>query len=354
MNLHEGFKRVFLLIMMVLLIVSLTAYGDEALPKVTITIGHAEPANPTNYIHGSALKFKEYVEEKTDGGITVKIVPGGALGDADAMLEQVSRGTIEACGSVSAGSVAQLYPDIQVLSIPYVFTDNEEFLAVLRGDFGQAMFEDIKEKVGVRMFILMSQGARHFTNNARPIKTAQDMKGLKIRTMNIKSDMDIVSSLGANPAPIAWTEVYTSLQTGVVDGQENGIPSILLGNLYQVQKYLTLDGHRCGVDLFFLNEKWFQGLPKEYQLIIEAGGMYASDYGNMQSTVASNQGLQFLKKHMEVYEPSIEEIQTFKDATIETVTENVKKLVKDTSWIDRMFLAKDEAHKGLGYEGYNK
>lgn len=354
MNLHAGFKRVFLLIMMVILMVSLTAYGEEALPKVTMTIGHAEPADPTFYIHGSALKFKEYVEKKSDGGITVKIVPGGAFGDADSMLEQVSRGTIEACGSVSEGSVAQLYPDFQVWSIPYVFEDNDHYLAVLRGDFGQAMFEDIKEKTGCRVFIVMSGGARHFTNSVRPIKTAQDMKGLKIRTMNVKSDMAIVSSLGANPAPIAWTEVYTSLQTGVVDGHENTLPSILLGNIYQVQKYLTLDGHRYGCDLFFLNEKWFQGLPKEYQVIIDAGGNYASDYGQMQGRVACNQGLQFLKKHMEVYEPSEEEIQTFKDATIKPVTEMIKKLVKDTSWIDRMFLAVDEAYKGLGYEVYSK
>jgi len=353
MNLHTGFKRVFLLIMMVILMVSLTAYGEEALPKVTMTIGHAETADPTNYIHGTALKFKEYVEKKSDGKITVNVIPGGALGDADTMLEQVARGSIEACGSVSEGSVAQLYPDFQVWSIPYLFKSMEHHLAVMRGDFGQAMFEDIKEKTGLRVFIVMSGDARHFTNNIRPIKTAQDMKGLKIRTMNVKSDMDIVSSLGANPTPIAYTELYTSLQTGVVDGQENGIPSILIGNMYQVQKYLTLDGHRYSCDLFFLNEKWFEGLPKEYQAIIEAGGNYATEYGQLIARVACNQGLKFLKREMEVYEPSEEETQTFKDATIKPVTEMIKKLVKDTSWIDRIFLAVDEASKGLGYEAFN-
>ena len=169
------------------------------------------------------------------------------------------------------------YKKIQVLAVPYIFKDHTIAYHVLDGPFGKALADDCAKESGLRILAYGENGGfRNFTNNTRPIHSPADLKGIKFRTMEHPGHMAIVNSLGGVATPIAWTELYTSLQTGVIDGQENPIPVINFGKLYEVQDYLTLDGHVYSLDLMFISEKWKNALPKDYQDVLLLAGQKAA------------------------------------------------------------------------------
>ena len=321
----------------------------EGLDPISITIAHGEAGDPTNYMHGGSLAFKDYVEEKSDGKITVEISPGGALGDADECLEQVMAGTLEISGSLSDGSLAAAYPDYLVYSIPYLFENEEQALHIYQGEFGKKIWDGFTEATGTCPLATLSGGFRSTTNSKKPIKTAEDFKGLQIRTMNMPAHMETIKCLGATATPIAWVELYAALQTGVVDGQENGIASMYMGNLYEVQKYLTYDKHVWTTDIWVMNKEWFDGLPYQYQNIIREGGMVMEKVGQRLCHVQENIGIDYLPTVMEVYTPTPEEMQTFKDATQEPVKEFIRDRVDNSDLVDEII---EEAAKALVEIGY--
>jgi tripartite ATP-independent transporter DctP family solute receptor len=172
------------------------------------------------------------------------------------------------------------------------------------------------EKTGLRNLAFAEVGFRHFTNSKRPIHTPEDMKGLKIRVMETPLFVTMVEALGANPTPIAWTECYTALQSGVVDGEENPISTINFAKFQEVQKYLTLDGHVYGVDWFVMNNEFFESLPEDLQYIILDCAKISSGVGRgLQQLNSSVVGLQALEEAgMEIYAPTEEEKALFKEA----------------------------------------
>ncbi len=174
------------------------------------------------------------------------------------MLKQIQMGSIEASMSMAEGHMAPYYKPIQILAIPYLFVseDHAQYTLDMRSPFGSKFWDDFEKKTGVKVLTIWDNGGfRCFTNNKRPIKTPADMKGLKIRTMQIPAHMEMMKALGANPTPIAWTELYNALQMNVVDGQENSVPTISLGHINEVQKYLTLDRHVYSNHIFPISAK---------------------------------------------------------------------------------------------------
>jgi len=158
-------------------------------------------------------------------------------------------------------------------------------------------------------------GFRHFTNNVRPIKSPADLKGLKIRVQETPVYVNMLKAVGASPTPVAWTETYTSLQTGVVDGQENPVGSILSGKIFEVQKYVTLDGHVYGVDWFIINEKFFKSLPADLQYIVLDSAQASSTVGRGVLTYINAAGIQVLVDNkLQIYSPTEEEMDQFKKA----------------------------------------
>lgn len=205
--------------------------GDtsSAEQSVTIKLGWAETAERSGHaLSEAAYTFKEQVEALSNGSITVDLYPAAQLGDATSMLTQVEAGTLEACMSVSNGQFAtSYYPDLGFLDIPYMFESSQEAYDLLNpeGEFFLDLQSDIAEKTGIRPLVFFNEGLRHITNSKHEIRTPEDMKGLKIRTMNVTAHMKMFEALGAQPTNVSWNELYTALQTGVADGQETPLPT---------------------------------------------------------------------------------------------------------------------------------
>ena len=163
------------------------------------------------------------------------------------------------------------------------------------------------------------------------------MKGLKIRTMENPAHMEMVRALGADPTPIAWGELYTALQQKVVDGQENPVSLILVSKFYEVQKYLTLDGHLYSIDFTFMNDAFFQKLPKDLRRIVEdAARVSGTTHRGIQQYTSAIGVDELRQKGMEIYVPTPAEIEAFAKATQPRVTEWAKQKVPE-KWIDYLF-----------------
>ncbi len=220
--------------------------------------------------------FKKKVEELTGGKVVVEIYPNNALGNEREMAESVLLGTIEMCCVTSDGTLPSWVPETQILSIPYLFASKKEAYYVLDHTL-QDYLEPKFEAKGAKHLAFAELGFRHFTNNKRPVKTASDMQGLKIRVQEAPVWFALLHDLNATATPIPFAELYTALQQGMVDGQENPIASIASSKFYEVQKYMSLDGHTYAAGSALINKRFYDSLPAQYQKAIDEAAVYARD-----------------------------------------------------------------------------
>lgn len=223
-----------------------------------------------------AEQFKKLVEEKSGGEMKVTIFPQAQLGGERDLAEGVRMGTIE-MSSVAAGNMAGFVPELQVFGVPFLFQTREQVYAVLDGPVGKDLADIMLGKGFVNLSI-WEVGFRNITNNIRPVKTPDDMKGLKIRVQESKIWIEFMKSLGAVATPIPFGELYTALQQKVVDGQENPVATIYSMKFYEVQKYLSLTGHTYEPALVVANPKWFNGLDPKHQAILKEAAMEAAAF----------------------------------------------------------------------------
>jgi len=192
--------------------------------------------------YGVALTtFNDEIVKRTNGRYKLQYFPSGALGGEREMLEAVQLGTQDLV-LTSSGPVGNFVPDTRIVDIPFLFRDYDHARKVLDGQIGQDILAKFPAK-GLVAITWLENGFRHVTNSKHPIKTPEDLQGLKIRTMENKVHMEAFKAMGSLPTPMNMNEVFTALQTGTVDGQENPIPIILTNKLYTVQKYVSLTGH---------------------------------------------------------------------------------------------------------------
>ncbi len=223
-----------------------------------------------------AEQFKKLVEEKSGGEMKVNIFPQAQLGGERDLAEGVRMGTIE-MSSVAAGNMAGFVPELQVFGVPFLFQTREQVYSVLDGPVGKDLADIVLGKGFVSLSI-WEVGFRNITNNIRPVKTPDDMKGLKIRVQESKIWIEFMKSLGAVATPIPFGELYTALQQKVVDGQENPVATIYSMKFYEVQKYLSLTGHTYEPALVVANPKWFNGLDPKHQAILKEAAMEAAAF----------------------------------------------------------------------------
>jgi tripartite ATP-independent transporter DctP family solute receptor len=283
----------------------------------TLKIGDMQIYHPS---YAAMLAFKGAFEKYTSGRYTVELYPYGTLGDAASNLEQILSGVTQ--GATPAdGALAPFYKNIQVFSIPYLFDSALTAYDILDGQFGRNLFDDMAKKAGFRVIASYDNGGyRNFSNSKREIQSASDMKNLKIRTMDIPVHMEIVKALGASPTPIAFMELYSALQTGVVDGQENSAVTILGASLNEVQKYVTLDGHLLGLAFLVVGEDWFQGLSPADQESALRAGREASFAARGTVRYAESLAIKTLQEvGVQVYSPTPEQMETFKVAQTNAV-----------------------------------
>ncbi|WP_319756706.1 DctP family TRAP transporter solute-binding subunit [uncultured Sphaerochaeta sp.] len=268
--------------------------------------------------HAYGLVFKSIVESNSNGKVAVELYPGNALGDTKATMEMAMSGGIEMV--TTTGTISSLMPETQVIFLPYVFKSDEiawDFFDT--SDLWKEMTAELEEISGLKMLSVGQNGTRHFTNNVRPIRTPADMKGLKFRVMQSPIYVKMVEAMGAAATPLASGEIYTACQTGVVDGQENPIWNIAANKWNEVQKYITLDGHTWSENFVLINSDFWNSLPAEYQHIIEIAAYHAQTADRASEALASRVlDFEAVKNTMEVYVPTAEELELFKEAAAPT------------------------------------
>jgi len=224
---------------MLMLSGALALSAAPAMSQTVLKMGYATPTG-SHYWVGSNT-FCEQVEKGTQGRYKCQQFPNSALGGEREMIEAVQLGTLDLVNT-STGPLGNFVPETRIVDIPFLFRDYDHARKVMDGQVGQDLLAKMRAK-GLVGLAWTENGFRHMTNNKRPIVTAQDAAGLKMRTMENKVHMDGYKTFGILPTPMAFPELFTALQQGTVDGQENPIPVILSAKFAQVQKYLSLTGH---------------------------------------------------------------------------------------------------------------
>ncbi len=302
-------------------------YPVDARAEKVIKLSHLNKNDPFDNATGAmATVFKNLVESGTNGAIKVQIFPSGQLGKDAEVLQQVKAGVIQS-GIHSTGGFASVYPLIGALDVPFAFPNISATYAVFDGPFGKKLAASIESKTGLHVLGFGDSGGFfNFTNSKRPIKTLEDFKGLKIRTMGLDTHKKLVASLGGQPVGIAWSEVYTALQTGVADGEMNPIPIIAFAKFNEVQKYLTLSGHLFTPYIWVMNKDFYDSLsPSEKDVIAYAvRSAIVAGRGISRIIEASDRGLPALSKDMEVYALPASEKAKFRAAALPVIKEHIK------------------------------
>jgi len=329
------------------LIISPSALSKEK--TFVLRYGEGTPVTKKWSLQGTASRvFTEEVAARSNGRIKVEIYDRAQLGSLESLVNQVRQGLIQ--GTTAAdGQFAPYYPNVQIFGLPYLFVDDVVAWDVISSPLAEKIREDMAQKTGMRPVAWYGQGFRHYSNSKRPIKTVADMKGLKIRTMNNPMHMQIVKLLGASPTPISWSEIYSALQTGVVDGQENSLPIFRIPKLEEVQKYIILDGHVYGLMCLVINEKWYQSLPDDLKAVINQSARVAETVQNGLSILQPSRDIDELTAMgLEIYDPPLEVKEEFKALTHQPAVEWLKKKI-DPAWVDAILAETAKAEKRHGF-----
>ena len=306
---------------------SIVAGGAIQAAPLTIKLAHEEPANvELSSAHASAVVFKNVIETQSNGTMEVKIYPASSLGNQRDRMEMVKNGILHV-DIASIGGIAPYYPPINAVDLPFAFPNHAVAAEVFDGPFADTLRHDLLAKTGIRLMMVTAGDFYVLSNNKRPVHTVADMKGLKIRTMSVPSHIAMMEALGAAATPIPWDELYSSLQTGVVQGQHNPIPIMAIGNLQEVQKYATLTNHLYGADWWLTNEDFFKGLtPEQRRIFINAtAAAKTAGQGSKLILNATGNGVDFLKDAgLEVYAPTPEEMEAFRAASIPAVMKTIE------------------------------
>lgn len=243
-------------------------------PEFVFTYAENQPEDyPTTQ---AAFRFAEVINEKTNGRIEIKVQFGGVLGDEKSIIEQIQFGGVDFT-RVSISPLAEFVPKLDVLQMPYLYNDADHMWTVLNGEIGDGFLAEF-EGTGMLGLSWYDAGTRSFYNSKREIKTLEDMKGLNIRVQESTLMMGLVEALGANPTPMAYAEVYSGLQTGVIDGAENNWPSYESTAHYEVAPYYTLDEHTRVPELQLVSEATWNKLSEEDKVIIREAAQESAKY----------------------------------------------------------------------------
>jgi tripartite ATP-independent transporter DctP family solute receptor len=309
-----------------------TGVAQEQEPQ-TVKLPHC-CADGSHFDEG-AQRFAELVAEKTDGAITVEVFPGGQLGAEKEVLENVQAGTVEMT-MVGHDPLAGFEPSTQVLSQPYIFTDSEHAFAALDGEVGDQLEEALLAK-GLMVLGWGDNGQRVYTNDTRPILEPEDLAGLKIRSPQSPVNLAITERFEGTGLAMAYGEVYTALQQGTIDGQENAVINIYPAKLQEVQKYMSLTNHLTSFVVLTVNPAWFEALEPETQEAVREAATEAMAYQRKYSADLTADLIEKLREEgMQVDEPDLEPFRAatkdmYKEYVGSAFTEELYQAVKDAA-----------------------
>lgn len=271
--------------------------------------------------------FKPYIEEHSGGRIQVDVYNNGVLGQDRQVYEAMQIQTIEANLAATA-ALANFDKSFNILDVPFLFKDYPTAHAALDGEFGALVARDLP-KSGIRMLAFCDNAFRNISNTKRPVVTMEDMKGLKIRVMEAPTYINSMKALGANPTPMAFNEVYTGLQQGTIDGQDNGIVLTYTMKFHEVLKYYSFTEHCFSANIITISEAFWQSLPEDLQKVVQDGALYAAKHQRVMNAEMEKEFLKIMEDSgVQVNYLSPEEHERWKKATAHIIDE-MKGVVRD-------------------------
>ena len=299
---------------------------------IVLKLGHAVATE--HPYHLGAVKFAELMAQRTGNRVKIDVYPSTQLGNERDMVEGLQLGTIDLVVT-STGPLGGFVPKMFVVDMPFLFRDREHAYKVLDGPVGKELLEAFTAK-DIKGLAFWENGFRQITNSVRPIEKPEDLKGIKIRTMENKVHLAAFRAFGASPTPMAWSEVYTALQQRTIDAQENPIAIIYHQKIYEVQKYLAMTGHFYSPTPLLMSLKAFNSLPKDIQKIMSDTALECATYErNLLRDSEAKQIAELKAKGMQVNTPNK---KPFQEAAAPVYKEFEAQFGKDT--IDKIIATK--------------
>lgn len=309
------------------------AASKQQKDKIVLKLGHG--TSTTSLYHAGAEKFKEVLEKNSNGQFEVQLFSDGKLGHDRDLVEGMKLGTIQ-MGMIGVEPLTNVAPKLKAINLPFIFTERATAYKILDGEIGQEMVADLPQKQGNRVLGYFENGFRNITNSKHEVLTPKDLAGLKIRTPQSPVSLAIFKALGANPTPMSFGELYTALEQGTVDGQENPLALIYTAKLYEVQKYVSLTGHIYSPMVLVISEKTWSKLTPEQQKMIQEAADEAKKYERDLSAQQENDLIKKLEeKGVKISRPDVAPfVEATKDVHLEFDNEYgadfYEKLIKAT------------------------
>ncbi|WP_020592106.1 DctP family TRAP transporter solute-binding subunit [Kiloniella laminariae] len=332
--------------------VSMLASQAHADAKI-LKFGHDNKDDPfENPAHACTAVFANIIEADTNGSVKVEVYPSNQLGGAKEHVQMVRDDVLQAT-LTSTGALSSYYPRIDVLNLAFAFDNNASTYQVFDGPFGQTLAKDIETTLGDVEVLGFPDTGGFFavTNSKHPIETLDDFKGIRVRTMTLPSHQKIIQALGGEAYPLAWGEVYSGLQTGVIDGQMNPVPIISFAKFEEVQEYMTLTNHLFSPYTFMLSKTFWDSLNKDEQHVVRyaAESCVAASRGLSRIIEASDRGLAGLKEKIKVTALTPTDRAAFKQATQPVVIQHVTETYGDEG-VTLLSLFQEEVNKANAKE----
>ena len=280
----------------------------------TLKYGHPGPVGPDSDDHVAGEFLKSFLETRSNGQIAVEIFPGSQLGSFREMVEQVNAGTLELAHTALGGLVGFM-PELQVIELPYIIRDDMVAECMISGPFFDDVRKTFLEKSSNVNLIGVGNTGRFrsmFTADTL-VKTAADLEGIKMRVINSQLPVEMMTFYGANPTPVAWGELYTSLATGVVEGTKNAVTDIMPNKMNEVLKYATMDEHAYLWGFMAVSQSFLDSLPDDLRALTVSGIIQmAAVQREFNKGAEGRQNAAFVEAGGEVYVPTAEDMESFR------------------------------------------
>lgn len=280
----------------------------------------------------AALAFAKEVNEKSDGRINVTVLPAAQLGGDVEIIEQLQMNMVQIAIPPTA-TLGNFEPRVQILDLPFLLPSEQKMKKVLDGPAGRKILDTLSEH-GMHAVNFWGAGFRHMTNNVRPIEKPEDLKGIKMRTMQSPILLSTYRNFEANPTAMAYTEVYNGLQQNVIEGQENPIANITSKRFYEVQKYMTLTANAYHGYAAIVNQQAWDSLPDDLQAVMTQAFDNGRDLARQLTNELEENALDNIAKHTQITQLTDEQTENFIAASKavheqfrETVTSDLLDLV---------------------------
>lgn len=317
-------KALLLALCMVVAMFAMTACSSSEEPAAdegaatddgtyTIRIAHTEAEDRS--LNMACVEFEKWIEAESDGAVQVEIYPNGSFSGSDSdILQATALGQLE-IGLPAAQAFTEYDPVWGILDMPFLFDSADAYFNAMDGEMGEALTATLDDQP-FHMLGYAFMGVKQITNSVRPIHTVADMKGLKMRTQQSDAHIKQYECMGANPTPMSYGEVFTALQQGTVDGQDQSSTIIWAQKWYEAQKYMTIVNINYGTMCFVANKDWYNSLPDDIKALVEEGTKtYLIDWQRQYELDAEGECQQNIADAgLEVYTPTAEELQTFIDS----------------------------------------